>query len=485
MKYLSEIVADIPVITREGPQEQEVYHIALDSREVKKNTLFIAINGTYTDGHLYIDEAVRQGAIAVVCESYPSTLEPGVSYIKVDDTARATGDIASAFYENPSAHVKLIGITGTNGKTTVATLLYHMFIKAGFNTGLMSTIKNRVNQKRLEARLTTPNAIEINRLLKEMKDEGCEYCFMEVSSHAIAQERISGLKWTGGVFTNLSHDHLDYHKTFSNYLQAKKGFFDRLPANAFALINVDDANGAVMVQNTPATIATYALKKIADFKAKIFEQHLEGMLLEMDEQQIGVQLCGEFNAYNLTAVYGTARMLQLSKERSLTLLSTLQPVEGRFEYVRADNGSIVIVDFAHSPDSLKHVLDTIRDLKNPQARVITLVGAGGRKDKQKRPKMGEIAASRSEQVILTSDNPRDEDPEQILQEMLEGVPAERQKNVLLQVDRYQAIKTACMLAQPYDVVLVAGKGHENYQEIKGEIFYFSDKEVVKELMASI
>ncbi len=467
-----------------GPRNPSIDSVTSDSRTVIKNSLFVALRGTAFDGHHYINKAVEKGAVAVVCERVPENSSGEVCYIIVENSARALGEIASAFYGFPSESLKLVGITGTNGKTTTATLLYSLFKEMGHKTGLISTVKYIVNDKEEEATHTTPDAVKLNKLLARMVAEGCNYCFMEVSSHAVDQERIAGLRFAGAVFTNLSHDHLDYHKTFDNYLKAKKKFFDGLDKEAFALVNTDDKRGKIMVQNTQARINTYALKSVAGFKARIMESHLDGMLLQIDHKEMWSHFIGEFNAYNLLAVYGTAILLGKKQEEILPLLSKCPSVKGRFEYVKSHDDALAIIDYAHTPDALANVLRTIHRLRKPGARIITISGAGGNRDKTKRPAMAGVAVSLSDKLILTSDNPRNENPEDIMEDMFAGIAEKDQWRVLKISNRREAIKTACNMLSPGDILLVAGKGHENYQEVNGVKSHFSDREEVEQAFKS-
>lgn len=459
-----------------GPVGRAVSGLAIDSREVKEGMLFAALRGTRADGHLFISQAIIAGATAVLCEEFPAVLREGVTYLRVNDSALALGIVAGNFYGNPSGKLKLVGITGTNGKTTCATLLYKLFTELGYHCGLLSTVKNVIGDKPLPATHTTPDSIHLNAMLAQMVEKGCDYAFMEVSSHAIAQQRITGLTFSGGIFTNISHDHLDYHKTFEAYLKVKKSFFDGLPSNAFALSNADDKRGAVMLQNTRAHRKTYSLKKMADFKARLVEDHFSGMLLHIDGEEVWFRLVGRFNAYNLLSVYAAAMLLDQDKLKVLTILSRLKGAEGRFDYITAPNGVIGIVDYAHTPDAVQNVLETIHEIRTRKEQIITVIGCGGDRDKAKRPLMAQVACDWSEKVILTADNPRSEDPQDIIRDMEEGVsPVNRRKTISI-TDRREAIKTACHLAKPGDIILLAGKGHEKYQEIKGERFPFDDKE---------
>jgi UDP-N-acetylmuramoyl-L-alanyl-D-glutamate--2,6-diaminopimelate ligase len=442
--------------------------------------MFIATRGTQTDGHNYIQSSIEKGARAILCEEIPAQTNNNVTYIQVADSSEALGYVASAFYGEPSSKLKLVGVTGTNGKTTTVTLLYRMSQQLGYKSGLISTVKYYVHNREVEATHTTPDAIQLNKLMSEMVDEGCEFCFMEVSSHSVIQHRISGLHFTGGVFSNLTHDHLDFHKTFDEYRKAKQLFFDGLPKEAFALVNIDDRNGLIMVQNSKATVKTYALKSMADFKCKVIESHFDGMSLIMDGTEVWTHFIGEFNAYNLSAVYGASVLLGHKKDDILKILSSLTSVSGRFEYQKSATGITAIVDYAHTPDALENVLRTINQIRSGNEQVITVVGAGGDRDRTKRPIMAKVSAELSDKVILTSDNPRSEVPEEIIAEMNVGVPLDQKKKVISITDRKEAIRTACMLAKKGDIILVAGKGHENYQEVKGVKHHFDDKEVIAE-----
>lgn len=482
---LKEIIKNIRVNESVGNIEIPITGVNIDSREVQQGNLFVAVKGTQTDGHTYIEKAIEKGAIAIVCEVFPEILQPGITYLKVGDSAEAVGKIATLFYGDPTSQLRLIGVTGTNGKTTVATLLYNMFRKLGYRVGLLSTVCNYIDEKAVPTDHTTPDPITLNRLLGEMADSGCKYAFMEVSSHAIAQKRISGLKFAGGIFTNLTRDHLDYHQTVENYLKAKKKFFDDLPKDSFCLTNIDDKNGLVMTQNTKAEKYTYSLRNLCDFKGKILEDHFEGMMLEFNNRELAVQFTGRFNAYNLLAVFGTAILLGKQEEEVLVALSTLRPVAGRFDALRSPNGFTAIVDYAHTPDALANVLNAIHEVLEGRGKVITVVGAGGNRDKGKRPIMAQESVKQSDRVILTSDNPRYEEPQDIINDMLAGLNTEEKRKVLTIVDRKEAIRTACLLAKRGDVILVAGKGHEDYQEIKGIKHHFDDKEVLKEAFNNI
>ncbi len=482
---LKEIIKNIRVSHCSGNEKIDITSVNIDSRLIQPGALFIAVKGTQTDGHTYIDKAIDKGAAAIVCETIPETLHPGITYLQVNDSEEAVGKIATLFYGDPTSKLRLVGVTGTNGKTTVATLLYNMFRKLGYKTGLLSTVCNYIDGKAIPTEHTTPDPITLNKLLGEMADAGCKYAFMEVSSHAIAQKRISGLKFAGAIFTNLTRDHLDYHKTVENYLKAKKKFFDDMPKDAFCLTNIDDRNGLVMTQNTKAKVYTYSLQNLCDFKGKILEDHFEGMMLEFNNRELAVQFTGRFNAYNLLAVFGATVLLGKDKDEVLIALSTLRPVAGRFDAIRSPEGYTAIVDYAHTPDALANVLNTIHEVLEGKGKVITVVGAGGNRDKGKRPIMAQESAKQSDRIIITSDNPRFEEPQDIINDMLSGLNAEEKKKVLTIVDRREAIRTACMLAQRGDVILVAGKGHEDYQEIKGVKHPFDDKEVLKEMFNNI
>lgn len=477
---LKELLKDIPVIAIVGSEDVEITDVNIDSRRIKDGHLFIAMKGTQVDGHKFVPKAIELGAKAVMCEDMPEEKAEGVTYVQVESTEDVVGKVATTFHGNPSTKLKLVGVTGTNGKTTIATLLYNMFTKMGHKCGLLSTVCNYIIDEAIPADHTTPDPIELNRLLDRMVQAGCEYAFMECSSHAIAQKRIGGLTFAGGIFTNLTRDHLDYHKTFENYRNAKKAFFDSLPKTAFAITNADDKNGMVMVQNTKATVKTYSIRTVADFKARIIECHFEGMYLEMDGHEVGVQFIGKFNVSNLLAVYAAAVMLGKSPEDVLVVMSTLHSVSGRLEPIHSPEGYTAVVDYAHTPDALENVLNAIHEVLDGKGHVITVCGAGGNRDKGKRPLMSQEAVKQSDKVIITSDNPRFEEPQDIINDMLAGLNAQQMKKVISIVDRREAIRTACMMAQKGDVILIAGKGHENYQEIKGVKHHFDDHEVVKE-----
>tara|TARA_B100001059_G_scaffold234420_1_gene276975 strand:- start:11999 stop:13462 length:1464 start_codon:yes stop_codon:yes gene_type:complete len=462
-----------------------VRNIHFNSHNVAINDVFVAVKGSLTDGHQYIESAIQQGAIAVVCEEFPSVTKAGVTYVKVDDSSAALAIMASNFYGNPSDNLKLVGVTGTNGKTTIASLLYQLFKKAGYKVGLLSTVKIMVDNQEFPATHTTPDSLTINRYLKQMNDEGVEFCFMEVSSHGIHQNRTLGLTFEGGIFTNLSHDHLDYHDTFAEYRDVKKRFFDELPKTAFALTNGDDKNGSVMLQNTKAKQYTYALKSFADYKAQILENQFNGLLLKLNDNEVWVRLIGNFNAYNILAIFATAELLGLEKEETLRLISELESVSGRFQFLISDQKITAIVDYAHTPDALQNVLETINDIRTKNEDVITVVGCGGDRDKTKRPKMGHIASALSTKVIFTSDNPRTEVPEVIIEDIEKGVEPQNFKKTMSIVDRKQAIKTACQLANPNDIILIAGKGHETYQEVNGKRHDFDDFKIVQDFLKQL
>ena len=480
---LKEILTSIQPVTITGNQYIEITGVDIDSRQVESGHLFMAMHGTQTDGHAYIPAAVEKGATAILCEELPAELAEGVTYIQVADSEDAVGKAATTFYGNPSSKLELVGVTGTNGKTTIATLLYNTFRYFGYKVGLISTVCNYIDDEAIPTEHTTPDPITLNRLLGRMADEGCKYVFMEVSSHSIAQKRISGLRFAGGIFTNLTRDHLDYHKTVENYLKAKKKFFDDMPKNSFSLTNLDDKNGLVMTQNTKSKVYTYSLRSLSDFKGRVLESHFEGMLLDFNNHELAVQFIGKFNASNLLAVFGAAVLLGKKEEDVLVALSTLHPVAGRFDAIRSPQGYTAIVDYAHTPDALVNVLNAIHGVLEGKGKVITVVGAGGNRDKGKRPIMAKEAARASDRVIITSDNPRFEEPQDIINDMLAGLDTEDKKKTLSIADRKEAIRTACMLAEKGDVILVAGKGHENYQDIKGVKHHFDDKEVLKEIFS--
>lgn len=472
---LSVCIKELKVLEYKGPRDMEISALCFDSRKASEACLFVAQKGTQSDGHQYIDQVLEKGAIAIVCQEMPAVCRPEVAYLRVADSNAALGILASAWFAYPSQQLQLVGVTGTNGKTTIATLLYKMFQAFGYKVGLLSTVCNYIDRKAVPATHTTPDAYTINALMAEMVAAGCQYAFMEVSSHSVDQGRIAGLRFAGGIFTNLTHDHLDYHKTVDAYLKAKKRFFDTLPAEAFALTNADDKNGKVMLQNTKARKYNYSIRTLADFNAKIIDTQLEGMHLEIDRREVYVQFIGRFNVSNLLAVCATARLLGKEVEEVLLVLSTLRPVSGRLEYMPSPTGFISIVDYAHTPDALCNVLETLNDICRAENKIITVVGAGGNRDRTKRPEMAGQAVALSHTVILTSDNPRFEDPQDILQEMYAGVSPSDRKKVLCIVDRREAIRMACRLAAKGDMILVAGKGHEDYQEIKGVKYPFDDK----------
>ena len=480
---LNELLKTVKPTQIIGNADIEITGVNIDSRKIQKGHLFVAIKGTQVDGHAYITKAIEQGAAAILLETMPDEKAEGVCYVAVASTEEVVGKVATLFNGDPTRKLKLVGVTGTNGKTTIATLLYNMFRAFGHKCGLLSTVCNYIDGEALPTTHTTPDPIELNNLLGRMADEGCEYVFMECSSHAIAQKRIGGLHYAGGIFTNLTRDHLDYHKTFENYRDAKKAFFDSLGKDAFAITNADDKNGMVMVQNTKATVKTYSIRSLADFKAKIIECHFEGMYLDICGNEVGVQFIGKFNVSNLLAVYGTAVMLGKNPADILVVLSTLKSVSGRLEPIRSKEGYTAIVDYAHTPDALENVLNAIHEVLGGKGHVITVCGAGGNRDKGKRPLMAQEAVRQSDKVIITSDNPRFEEPQDIINDMLAGLTAQQMKKVVSIVDRREAIRTACMLATKGDVILVAGKGHEDYQEIKGVKHHFDDREVIRDIFA--
>lgn len=482
MKVLKDILYKVSISAIHGGTAIDVSAIEFDSRNIKKNSLFVAQKGLVFDGHKFIGKAIDLGACSIICEVLPAKLTEGVTYVQVEDSNEALAIIAANFYDNPSSKLKLIGVTGTNGKTTIASLLYNLFQKAGYKSGLLSTVTILVDTEEYKATHTTPNSVLINHYLNKMVNTGVDYCFMEVSSHGIHQKRTEGLHFEGGVFTNLTHDHLDYHKTFKEYRDVKKIFFDSLPKTAFALINADDKNGMVMLQNTKAKKYTYALKTMADFKVKILENQFSGLLLNINGNEIWVKLIGSFNAYNIGAVYGVSQLLGLDSTQSLTLISELENVSGRFQHFISSEGVTAVIDYAHTPDALKNVLETINDIRAGNEQIITVVGCGGDRDKAKRPVMGKIASQLSTQVIFTSDNPRSEDPQVILDEIEAGVEPQNYKKTLAILDREQAIKTATKLAKDGDIILIAGKGHETYQEIKGKRSHFDDYEKITQLL---
>jgi UDP-N-acetylmuramoyl-L-alanyl-D-glutamate--2,6-diaminopimelate ligase len=484
VQRLDKLIDEVVVEEIHGDPGVGISDLMIDSRKNVTGGLFFAIRGTNVDGHDYIEQAILSGAVSVICESLPGVINNKISYVRVRDSASALGIIASAFYGHPSRQLKLTGITGTNGKTTTATLLYRLFGKLGLSSGLISTVNYFINDKVVPATHTTPDPVKLNWLLSEMVKEGCKYCFMEVSSHSVVQKRIEGLHFTGGVYTNISHDHLDYHKTFKDYMVAKKLFFDNLPSGSFALVNKDDRNSAFMVQNTKALSRTYALRSMADFRGSVIESHPGGMLLRLNGKELWTSFIGGFNAYNLLAVFSTAIMLEADEDEVLRIISSLSAVEGRFETIRSSSEITAIIDYAHTPDALENVIETIRPLLSARNELITVTGAGGDRDKSKRPVMAKIASEKSHKVILTSDNPRSEDPGAIINDMLEGVEDGLRDKVLCITSREEAIRTACMIARPGDFILVAGKGHETYQEIKGVKHHFDDREIVKAIFAA-
>ena len=485
MKLLKDILYRVTINRVIGSTSVAINNIEFDSRKIEFNDVFVAIKGVLSDGHNYIDKATDLGALVIICGKIPDKIINGITYVEVDNSNLALSVLAANYYGNPSDDIQLIGITGTNGKTTVATLLYKLFKKAGFKVGLLSTVKILIDNKEYKATHTTPDSLTINRYLKEMVDEGIEFCFMEVSSHGIDQMRTRNLNFKGGVFTNLSHDHLDYHKDFAAYRDVKKMFFDQLPKNAFALTNSDDKNGKYMLQNTKAKKYTYALKSIADYKSQVLENQFNGLLLKINGQELWVKLIGNFNAYNLLAIYAVADLLGLENLEILQLMSELESVDGRFQYVVSKNNITAIVDYAHTPDALKNILETINAIRSKNEDLITIVGCGGDRDVAKRPKMGNIAASLSSKVIFTSDNPRSENPATIIESMEKGVSGENFNKTLSIADRKQAIKTACQLAKNGDIILIAGKGHETYQEINGKRIDFDDYKIINELLIAL
>lgn len=478
MKILKDILYKVSMDAVVGKTSVAINDVHFDSRKISLNDVFVATRGTLADGHQFIKQAINKGAIAVICEELPSEIVNGVTYVQVENSQKALAYMAANFYENPSDNLKLVGVTGTNGKTTIATLLYNLFTKAGFKVGLLSTVNVMVADKTYPATHTTPDSLTINSYLHKMNKEGVEFCFMEVSSHGIAQERTTGLQFAGGIFTNLSHDHLDYHKSFAEYRDVKKSFFDHLPAAAFALVNSDDKNGEIMIQNTKAKKYTYALKSFADYNAQILENQFSGLLLKVNGHELWSKLIGSFNAYNILAIYATGELLGLETQENLRLISELNSVSGRFQYIISKNKVTAIVDYAHTPDALQNVLETINSIRTKNEELITVVGCGGDRDKTKRPVMGNIASALSTKVIFTSDNPRTEDPEKILEEVEGGVEPQNFKKTMTVVNRKQAIKTACQIAKPNDIILIAGKGHETYQEINGVKSDFDDLKIV-------
>jgi UDP-N-acetylmuramoyl-L-alanyl-D-glutamate--2,6-diaminopimelate ligase len=485
VKRLKDILYKVSLEAVHGSTDVAISKIEFDSRKIELDAVFVAIRGTLSDGHDYIEKAIALGARVIICEAFPSELTAGVTFIQVADTNEALAYLSANFYENPSAKIKLVGVTGTNGKTTIASLLYQLFKKAGYKVGLLSTVKIMVDADEFKATHTTPDSLTLNYYLDQMVREGCEFCFMEVSSHGIHQKRTAALEFAGGVFTNLSHDHLDYHNTFAEYRDVKKAFFDQLSKTAFAITNGDDKNGGIMLQNTKAKKITYALKSYADYKAQILENQLSGLLLKINDNEVWVKLIGSFNAYNLLAIFAVAVELGIEKVEALRLLSELESVSGRFQFIVSDTKITAIVDYAHTPDALENVLQTIEDIRTKNEQLITVVGCGGDRDTSKRPIMAEIAASLSDKAIFTADNPRTEDPEAIIQEMEKGVAPQHYKKTLSILDRKQAIKTACQLANPNDIILIAGKGHETYQEIQGVRYDFDDLKIVTELLQQL
>jgi len=482
MIALKDILYKVEPITILGDSNRNINQLQFDSRKVAQDDVFIAVNGTQVDGHKFIDSCIKAGATCIVCEDIPENTPENICFIQVSNSAKTLGIMASNFYNQASSKLKLVGITGTNGKTSTVTMLFNLFTQLGYKVGMLSTVSNRIGNREIKATHTTPDAIQLNALLQEMLDKGCDYCFMEVSSHAIVQHRTAGLDFAGGIFSNITHDHLDFHKTFSEYIKAKKAFFDGLNKEAFALTNIDDKNGMVMLQNTKARKLSYGLNGLADYKARILENSFNGLHLELNNKELYVPVVGKFNAYNILAVYATAMELGADEMEVLTELSRINTAEGRFEYLKSTNDIVAIVDYAHTPDALKNVLNTINDIRGGNEQLITVVGAGGDRDKTKRPEMAEIAAELSNRVILTSDNPRTENPEDILNDMEAGIPADRKRITLRISNREEAIKTAVAIAQSGDIVLVAGKGHEKYQEVNGVRHHFDDKEILTELL---
>lgn len=482
MKILKEILKNVEVLKLVGNDSVLIHNIVFDSRKVTNEDLFVALRGTVSDGHSYIEQVVKSGVKAILCEKLPENYNTNITYILVKDTSYALGFIASNYFDNPSSKIKLVGVTGTNGKTTIATTLYRLFKKLGYKVGLFSTVRNYINNQAIESTHTTPDSLQLNYLLSEMINDGCEFCFMEVSSHSVVQNRISGLTFTGGIFTNITHDHLDYHKTFEEYIKAKKLFFDNLSANAFALSNNDDKNGKVMLQNCLAKKHMYSVRTMSDFKCRVIDSDFVGTMLHYNGFEVFTNFVGNFNAYNILSVIATAELLNQNRQEVLTAVSSLFPVDGRFETFRFENGVTAIVDYAHTPDALINVIKTINTIRGGNGNLITVVGAGGNRDKTKRPVMAKVASELSNKVILTSDNPRNEKPEDILADMQKGVEPHNSRKVITISDRKEAIKTACMLAVKNDIILIAGKGHETYQEVNGVKHHFDDKEVVKEFL---
>lgn len=485
MKLLNDILYRAGLVEIHGKNNTAINNLCIDSRKATKLTCFIAVRGTQSDGHLFIDQAIEKGAVAIICETLPQELKEGISYVKVSDTKKAVANIAANFYDHPSREIKLIGITGTNGKTTIATGLHSLFSRMDFKCGLISTVKVLIANESSPSTHTTPDAISLNKLLREMVDQKCSHCFMEVSSHALDQGRVDALEFRGAVFTNLTHDHLDYHPDFDHYLNTKKMLFDRLKPEAFALSNIDDKNGKVMLQNCNANKHYYSIRNVAEFKTRIVENSISGLQLSVDNTEVWAQFIGEFNAYNLTAVYGTSVLLGIDKMNALTTLSTLEPTDGRFQLIKSNNGVTAIVDYAHTPDALQNVLNTIKDIIRKDQKVITVVGCGGNRDKSKRPVMAKVAAGLSNKVIITSDNPRNEDPETIINDMKEGLDVDDLINTVFITDRKEAIKASAKMAKEEDVILIAGKGHEKYQEINGERHHFDDIEEIENAFKNI
>ncbi|WP_299754479.1 UDP-N-acetylmuramoyl-L-alanyl-D-glutamate--2,6-diaminopimelate ligase [uncultured Pontibacter sp.] len=485
MQLLQNILQNVNVVSTHGTLDVQVQGITFDSRHVREGVLFVAVRGVQADGHAYISKAEEAQAVAIVCDELPQDLKQGITYVQVSDTGVALGQMASAYYGHPSKKLQLVGVTGTNGKTTSVTLLHKLFRELGYHVGMISTVQNQIDEQVIPSTHTTPDAVKLNELLAQMVKAGCTHAFMEVSSHAMVQHRVAGITFAGGVFTNITHDHLDYHGTFDEYIKAKKSFFDMLPKNAFALVNADDKRGPIMVQNTKAEAHFYALRKVVEFKARIIDNTIQGLHLEVDGQEIWAKLIGTFNAYNLLAAYGVAVLLGEDATEALTVLSSLSSAAGRFDYIVSDSQITGIVDYAHTPDALENVLNTIQQIRNPTQKVITLVGCGGNRDAGKRPVMADIACRLSDKVILTSDNPRFEEPQTILEDMQKGVKPLDFKKTLSVLDRKEAIKTACMLAEPNDIILVAGKGHETYQEIKGVKYDFDDKQILREMFQQL
>jgi UDP-N-acetylmuramoyl-L-alanyl-D-glutamate--2,6-diaminopimelate ligase len=480
---LTAILKDIELLQFQGSKNCHISGMTFDSRKVLPDFLFIAVKGTQSDGHNYIESAIASGATAVVCEQWPVVVPPKVTFIRVKDSAKALAHMASAFYDHPSRKFHLVGITGTNGKTTTVTLLHRLFNGLGYKSGCFTTIRNYIGNETIEATHTTPDPVQLNRIMKDMADAGCEFVFMEVSSHALVQQRVAGLAFTGGIFSNITHDHLDYHKTFDEYLRAKKLFFDNLPEGSFSLINADDRNGRVMVQNTKSAVSYFGIRSMADFKGRIIESHFNGMLLNFDNIELWTKFIGEFNASNLLAVYSCARLLGQKKDEILRIISSMDTVEGRFQYLQSEKGITAVIDYAHTPDAILNVLKTIGQIRKADEQVITVIGAGGNRDRTKRPAMAKVAASMSDKLILTADNPRNEDPLDIINDMKAGLDDKLLEKTVIQPDRREAIKMACLLARKGDIVLIAGKGHETYQEIKGIKHHFNDAEVVASLFA--